>query len=154
MDPISQRKRTRKRLLVAALGVASISYVSTQSGCAPDADFDEESGASTAAYDDEQEPSADPQQAKQALSIRADTQLTAPDRLRPPVGNLLPPPVGNLLPPPVGNLVAPPVVRPIPIPIPFPPGNLMAPPPHEFEIKTLEVAPPIDALAPAALRNK
>lgn len=120
MDEKLQRKRAGKRLLVAAIGVATVSYVSTQSGCAADGATDEEAQtASDQPYDDEE---ADIQSSAQALTTSAANVAlpipVTPIKVKfPPVGNLMPP-VGNLVrPPPVGNLVRPPPV-----------GNLMAPP--------------------------
>jgi hypothetical protein len=122
-----QRKRASKHLLVAAMGVATVSYVSTQSGCAPDTDVADEDPSNGAPYDDEA-PVID--SAEQALSVSASAAsatniqvLTAPKIVLPPVGNLMAPPVGNLMAPPV---VKPPIVV---VPVLPPVGNLMAPPP-------------------------
>jgi hypothetical protein len=121
-----QRKRASKHLLVAAMGVATVSYVSTQSGCAPDTDVADEDPSNGAPYDDEA-PVID--SAEQALSVSATNiqVLTAPKIVLPPVGNLMAPPVGNLMAPPV---VKPPVVV---VPVLPPVGNLMAPPVLEIE---------------------
>lgn len=139
MDEKLQRKRAGKRLLVAAIGVATVSYVSTQSGCAADgATEDETLTTSDQPYDDEEE--ADVAVSEQALAATSVAKAALPNTaipikikikfppvgnlVAPPVGNLMvPPPVGNLMaPPPVGNLVAPPVVVEPPV------GNLMPPP--------------------------
>lgn len=131
-----QRKRASKHLLVAAMGVATVSYVSTQSGCAPDTDMSEdEQAASSAPYDDE-----GPAVSEQALSIgtglsQGTTIVVGPKIVLPPVGNLMAPPVGNLM--------APPIVKP-PVVIVLPPvGNLMPPPVLETGA-VLETAPVLE----------
>ncbi len=139
MKTKSQRKRAHRPLLIAALGVATVSYVGTQSGCAPDGDASEdELGTSSAPYDDDEKSELGSSQ--QALSISASAvQASNVATLQPvkvvpvPVGNLMAPPVGNLMaPPPVGNLMPPPVLEPVEVvPVPTPVGNLMAPPPIE-----------------------
>jgi hypothetical protein len=102
------------------MGVATVSYVVTQSGCAPDTDASDEQ-QSTAPYDDEE---GAPEVSEQALrtSVATDT-LSFPTKI------IVLPPVGNLMPPPVGNLMAPPVIKdPIVISPVLPPvGNLMPP---------------------------
>jgi hypothetical protein len=96
------RKRAGKRLLVAALGVATVSYVGTQSGCAAGSDAGEETGSEEVApYDDEEPEIERSAQALEAtVSIRAIDKVKIPGLVH-PVGNLLPPPVGNLLAPPI-----------------------------------------------------
>jgi hypothetical protein len=141
MHARQQRKRAGKRLLAAAIGVASVSYVGTQSGCAPDAS-DEELGTSAAAEDD----SVTPDVAENALIKAPELEL---QRALPTSGNLVPPqnisqiaisrdaviavpikvfpPSGNLMPPP--GVLTPVVVTPVVVTPPLPPsGNLMAPP--------------------------
>jgi hypothetical protein len=150
-----KRRHAGKRLLVAAIGVATVSYVSTQTGCAADgADGpDDALSAGDAPYDDEEEVDVEGREQELAVGLaKATTSVTAvpittlPIKVRPkfpPVGNLVfPPPVGNLVaPPPVGNLVPPPVIKP-PVVVPEPPvGNLMAPPivPTEIVIELPQV---------------
>jgi hypothetical protein len=130
-----QRKRARKHLLVAAMGVATVSYVSTQSGCAPGGDGLDEDPSASAPYDDEQPSIGVAEQALgNAIANPTGAAQIAKNPIKivlPPVGNLMAPPVGNLMaPPPVGNLMAPPIVKePIEIvPVLPPVGNLMAPP--------------------------
>ena len=131
MSERTNRKHASKRLLVAAIGVATVSYMSTQSGCAAGADTPDEESASAAPYDDEPEVAG----SEQALAISAAAASAAalPVAIRPKF-----PPVGNLVPPPV--LGRPIVIKPpITIPVPIPVGNLMAPPPVVV-IKDLPVA--------------
>ena len=136
MQDETARKRAGKRLLVAAIGVATVSYVTTQSGCAAESDATEEGISEDIAPYDDEESDTEIDSTDRALnlagvvktSIPAKTGISLKDRYPikikwPPVGNLVPPPVGNLMAPPVvvvrppvGNLMAPPV------------GNLMAPP--------------------------
>lgn len=122
MSERTNRKHVSKRLLVAAIGVATVSYVGTQSGCAAGTDTPDDESASIAPYDDEAEPQvASSEQAvtlSAAAKSAASTTLTAHPRL-PPVGNLVPPPG-------LGDIV---IKPPIKIPVPIPVGNLMAPPP-------------------------
>jgi hypothetical protein len=121
MHPKLPRKRARKHLLMAAMGVATVSYITTQSGCAPDADAADEE--TTAAYDDEQ---AAPEVSEQGQALR--TTLST-DITSVPIKIIVLPPVGNLMAPPVGNLMAPPVIKdPIVVPVLPPVGNLMPPP--------------------------
>jgi len=142
-----QKKRASKRLLVAALGVATVSYM----GCAADSDGTEEDYGSESLAEEAQPTNTAPASAEQSVDKAArinsdsDPQTTLgiqrlPEKF-PPSGNLMappPPPTGNLMvPPPSGNLMAPPVLGPRvltpSIPIPPPSGNLMAPPIRELE---------------------
>lgn len=140
-----KRKRAGKRLLVAAMGVATVSYVSTQSGCAPDGDALDEDLSASAPYDDEQPSIGVAEQALDNAAANPGQIIKNPIKIvLPPVGNLMAPPVGNLMaPPPVGNLMPPPVIKqPVEV-VPLPPvGNLMAPPVQETpeleEIPVLE----------------
>jgi hypothetical protein len=160
----SQHKRASKRLLVAAIGVATVSYVGTQSGCAPDSDASEDdTGENPSAYDDE---SVIPEVSEQALSTSG-SEL----QFLPTSGNLLPPPhlgsraggvvvvePSKVVLPPSGNLMAPPVVETVVVGIPVPPpsGNLMAPPVLE-EVKAIGVPVPPPSgnlMAPPVLEIK
>jgi hypothetical protein len=136
-----QHKRVSKRLLVAALGVATVSYV----GCAADTGGTEEDyGADSLAEDTAAAtPSADITSETGEKAARTNVALDQgsvgiriTDKF-PPTGNLLPPPTGNLMappPPPTGNLMAPP---------PPPTGNLMAPPPKTVFEQAAQLDPNI-----------
>ena len=128
MYPKLQRKRAGKHLLVAAMGVATVSYVTTQSGCAPDTDATD-AQQSTAPYDDEE---VTPDVSEQALRT-----TIATDALSVPTTIVVIPPVGNLMAPPVGNLVAPPVIKDpiVVVPVLPPVGNLVPPPVRQYETK-------------------
>jgi len=135
MQDDTQRKRAGKRLLVAAIGVATVSYVSTQSGCAAESDAtDEGISEDVAPYDDE-ESGTEIESQGQALNLTGVTKTSIPVKTGISLRDRYPikikwPPVGNLVPPPVGNLMAPPVVVRPPVGnlVPPPVGNLMAPP--------------------------
>ena len=111
MQNDTQRRRAGKRLLVAAIGVATVSYVSTQSGCAAGGETAHDvSSEDVAPYDDE-EGEAEIGSASQALQTSLTVKkpaMAAVKKLpweiivvRPPVGNLMGPPVGNLMAPPI-----------------------------------------------------
>lgn len=137
MSAISHRKRAGRPLLVAAIGVATVSYVGTQSGCADTATPEDEQ--STAPYDDEPALGVSQQGLSIATSAAQAAQRSAangalrgditikPDKVFPPSGNLMPPPGDGPVVGPVGGGVF--------EPIPFPPGNLMAPPIEELELE-------------------
>jgi len=150
MQTSSQRKRAGKRLLVAAIGVATVSFVGAESGCAPDSDQVDARDESSAPYDDE---GATPSVSDQSLTISG-------GRLKiPQSGNLLPPPGIDpgtvVLPPkgfpPSGNLMAPPGVYDPPVvigPVLPPSGNLMPPIQIELEAAELEQLQAQEVIAP------
>ena len=116
MQDETQRRRAGKRLLVAAIGVATVSYVSTQSGCAADGDLADDLDAESATPYDDEDSAAEIEGTSQALQTSTAVKsgidvakLNRPQeiiRVRWPVGNLLPPPVGNLMGPPIEVLKA------------------------------------------------
>jgi hypothetical protein len=150
MQTSSQRKRAGKRLLVAAIGVATVSFVGAQSGCAPDTDDLDARDETSAPYDDE---GAAPSVSDQSLTSSA-ARLKLPQS-----GNLLPPPGIDpgtvVLPPkgfpPSGNLMAPPGNYEPPIvvgPVLPPSGNLMPPIQIKLEAAELEQLHDVEVIAP------
>ena len=143
MQDDTQRKRAGKRLLVAAIGVATVSYVSTQSGCAAESDASDEGISEDVAPYDDEENELEIDSKDQALNLAGVVKAGIPVKTGISLKDRYPikikwPPVGNLVPPPVGNLMAPPVVVRPPVGnlVPPPVGNLMAPPIdviHELE---------------------
>lgn len=113
MQPVQAKKRKGRPLLVAAVGIASVSYLGTIQGCADVEPTDEE--AQTVASDEPE----DVAQTQQALTVKpVDSAILINKRL-PPVGNLMPGPGGIdiggggggviVVPIPVGNLMVTPV---------------------------------------------
>jgi len=150
MQTSSQRKRAGKRLLVAAIGVATVSFVGAESGCAPDVDDVDAPDESSAPYDDE---GATPSVSDQSLTL-SNGRLSIPQS-----GNLLPPPGSGsgtvVIPPkgfpPSGNLMAPPGVYEPPIvvgPVLPPSGNLMPPIQIKLEAAQLEQLQAVEVIAP------
>lgn len=145
MTQENQTKRTRAHLLVAAIGVATVSYVGA-SGCAPDTDADEAEHEEATSEPSEETSDGQLGSTREGLSVSPALETTALQRITIPLptGNLVPPPpyevdLGSVVVknpfPPSGNLMAPPVlVRPTKIVLPPPSGNLMAPPIQEFEV--------------------
>jgi hypothetical protein len=112
MEMDSKRKRTSKGLLVAAIGVATVSFVSTQSGCAADTDASEDDYEGQDQAEEEAGEASSIASSQQALSGASAGAFEPTDRV--------------LVPYPPGNLMVPePPIR--VIKFPYPPGNLMAP---------------------------
>jgi hypothetical protein len=114
MQPIARNKRPGRQLLVAAIGIASVSYVGALNGCADVEPGDEEGvGAAQAA-----EGEGDLAETQQALTVHTDLSATQYKPLQ-PSGNLMPgPDLGTHI-----DITVKPVVIKVPIPV----GNLMAP---------------------------
>jgi hypothetical protein len=105
MQEESTRKRAHKQLLLAAIGVATVSFVGAQSGCAASTDQSDEDDAP---YDDEEEqadaPVGSTQQAltdqalaQPALSDNLSTDILVRDRNLELARWRWPIPVGNLM---------------------------------------------------------
>jgi hypothetical protein len=117
MQPIAQKKRKGRQLLVAAVGIASVSYVGTLQGCADVDPSDEGTEGSPSA---EVSSSEDVGQSQQALTSSAAAATSVSATLYRPL-----PPSGNLMP---GPVLDPKIVGPIVIKVPIPVGNLMVVP--------------------------
>jgi hypothetical protein len=128
MQPVERNKQRGRRLLVAAVGLASVSYVGTIQGCAGD-DPAEESAEGALEAENAAEGLAESQQAltlDQQVASQSASQLGAKlikygglpgsGNLMAPDGNIgggagggikVPLPVGNLMVSPVGDPIAP-----------------------------------------------
>jgi hypothetical protein len=115
MQPIRQNKRKGRPLLIAAVGLASVSYVGTLEGCADIDPAGEQSEGLDKVVDDVAEGVS---QSQQALSVSnaAINQAIFKPRL-PPSGNLMPGPAGTAIGGGGGVIIK----------VPIPVGNLMAP---------------------------
>ena len=124
MQPVKRSKQRGRRLLVAAVGLASVSYVGTLQGCAGD-DLAEESPDGVLAAENEEDGLGESQQAL-TLDPQVATQVSSKllkyggipgsGNLMAPDGNIgggsgggikVPLPVGNLMVSPVGDPIAP-----------------------------------------------
>ncbi|HEX6240956.1 MAG TPA: hypothetical protein VFZ61_08680 [Polyangiales bacterium] len=123
MQPVERSKQRGRRLLVAAVGLASVSYVGTIQGCAGD-DPAEDNGEGALEAQNDEEGLAESQRAltlDRQVSTDLSTQiikyggLPGSGNLMAPDGNVgggsggikVPLPVGNLMVSPVGDPIAP-----------------------------------------------
>jgi hypothetical protein len=124
MQPVERSKQRGRRLLVAAVGLASVSYVGTIQGCAGD-DPAEETGEGALEAENEEEGLAESQRAL-TLDRPVSTQvikyggIPGTGNLMAPGGNVgggsggtikVPLPVGNLMVSPVGDPIAPEILE-------------------------------------------
>lgn len=134
-----ERKRVSKKLLVAALGVATVSYMGS-TGCAPDSDTGEpELGDNSAPYDDETAPEIG--SAQQNLNVTAVGTAQSAAIVNTPIKVYKPkiPGSGNLMPPPGDIVIIDSKDGPVFDPLPGS-GNLMAPPEQLHDhLQNLEV---------------
>lgn len=146
MQPIRQNKRKGRQLLVAAVGIASVSYVGTIQGCA-DTGPEEQQGEDALVADQDPEELGESAQSLnatlQAVDARAlSTQSALYEKIfkyggLPGSGNLMPTPGGTD----PGGIPGGRVIIDVPIPV----GNLMVTPVDqvaidEAAIKALEAA--------------
>jgi hypothetical protein len=130
MQPIRQNKRKGRQLLVAAVGIASVSYVGTIQGCADVDSSDAQNDGAESASESAPEDVAQSQQALTISNTAINTSVNAALLKRlPPSGNLMPGPAVTTA---IGGISG--AVIKVPIPV----GNLMVTPVDE--IKAVDVA--------------
>lgn len=102
MQEDSTRKRTHKQLLLAAVGVATVSFVGAQGGCAASTD---EGSEDDAPYDDEEDQADSPVgSTEQALTPNPEADILVRDHNLQLVRFRWPIPVGNLMVTPIDRL--------------------------------------------------